>query len=224
MLHGVLAIAITLTAVSFCAAQALQRGISVELVSTSSAAPMPGADKNDATIVTVTDNGSLYFGLNPATPTELGEGLSSRHFNSENKLYIKADGRTPFTNVRNVLTIAHKAHLETAVLLTSQAAAAGTMAHPTGFEVLLAPPEKPKAEPPTVSVINSGRALPGLLINKQPMSKAALPVSLKQILESQRGEVVLLKDEGVLSFAQVMNVIELCSSAGARVALATAEK
>jgi len=73
------------------AAQALQKGISVELPVTSNAAPMPAADNEDAWIVTVAADGRTYFGTDPVTPAGLEGAMKSRPRNREQKLYIKAD-------------------------------------------------------------------------------------------------------------------------------------
>ena len=47
----------------------MQRGVSVQMAVTSNATSVPDADSNDAWIVTVTADGSLYFGADPMTPT-----------------------------------------------------------------------------------------------------------------------------------------------------------
>jgi len=84
--------------------QAMQKGISVELPVTKNAVAMPDADQGDAVIVSVTDGGGVYLGVNPISPVALAEtvkrGLANR---TEKKLYIKADARTPYANVLKVL-------------------------------------------------------------------------------------------------------------------------
>ena len=57
------ALLIALFVVTRCAAQNLQAGISVNLPIVSNAAPVPDADKEDALIVTVTENGDTYLGV-----------------------------------------------------------------------------------------------------------------------------------------------------------------
>ena len=83
-------------------AQAMQKGISVELARTSSAVPVPDADNPDALIITVTDTGGLYFGIDPVTPGSLAEKLKGRLTRTQN-LYIKADARAPYAHVVKVL-------------------------------------------------------------------------------------------------------------------------
>jgi biopolymer transport protein ExbD len=50
-----------------------QKGISVELPVTSNAIPAPDADQEDAFIVTVTDEGSVYVGIGLTTTAALAE-------------------------------------------------------------------------------------------------------------------------------------------------------
>jgi biopolymer transport protein ExbD len=121
-------------------AQAMQKGISVELAPTSSAVPVPDADTQDALIITVTDTGRLYFGLDPVTPGSLVEKLKERLSRTQN-LYIKADARAPYTYVVTVLDAAHAAGVAGVTLLTTQpkSTQAGTVAFPEGIEMDLAP-------------------------------------------------------------------------------------
>ena len=71
-------------------AQVMQKGISVELAPTSSAVPVPDADNADALIITVTDTGRLYFGIDPVAPDALAEKLTSRLSRHTQSLYIKS--------------------------------------------------------------------------------------------------------------------------------------
>ena len=100
--------------------QVLQKGVSVAMVVTNNASPMWEADRADAWIVTITENGNLYFGVDPVTPESLMEAMKSRPRNREQKLYIKADARASFADVKRVLEAARADLFQTAVLLTSQ--------------------------------------------------------------------------------------------------------
>ena len=127
-------------AASMCAAQALQKGISVELAPTSSAIAVPDADKQDALIVTVTDTGGLYFGTDPVTPDSLLAKMKGRVSQGTPNLYIKADARAPYASVLKVLDAARTAGVVAVTLLTTQprATRAGTVAAPEGIEMELA--------------------------------------------------------------------------------------
>src|ERR1700685_4263765 len=90
-------------------AQELQKGIRVELAPTSSAVPVPDADKQDATIITVTETGKLYFGIAMVRLDELAEKLKALSSPHAQTLYIKADAKAPYACVIKVLDAAHSA-------------------------------------------------------------------------------------------------------------------
>ena len=206
-----------------CAYQPLQKGISVDLPVSSSAAPMPDADQEDSLIVSVTDDGSVYFGVNPISPEALAEkikrGLPSR---TDNKLYIKADARTLYASVLNVLDAVRTAGVEAPTLLTSQrnSSEPGTLVAPRGVEVLVGPPFPPGPEATVVQVLNSGQRWPTLKINDEHTARAVLQSTLKQ-LQNRSKRVVLVKAEGTLRYGDVVDVVDMCSSTGATVLLVT---
>ena len=121
-------------------AQAMQKGISVELARTSSAMPVPDADNPNALIITVTDAGRLYLGIDPVTPGSLPEKVKGCLSNGTQNLYIKADARAPYASVVKVLDAARTAGVAGVTLLTTQPkpAQAGTIVSPEGIEMELA--------------------------------------------------------------------------------------
>lgn len=132
-----------LTEAHVSAAQKLQKGISVELPVTSNAVPVPKADNEDSLIVTVTYDGSVYFGVNPISTTELTEKVKGALSNrAEKTLYIKADARTSYANLVKVLDSVRTAGVEGLTLLTAQrdAEKPGTLVPPKGLEMLVASP------------------------------------------------------------------------------------
>ncbi|MGA2201369.1 MAG: biopolymer transporter ExbD [Terriglobales bacterium] len=206
------------------AVQAMQKGISVELPVTSNAIPMPDADKEDALIVSVTGDGSVYFGVNPISPAALAEKLKGVLSNrTEKKLYIKADARTPYANVVKVLGALRTAGVEAPNLLTAQpdSSEPGTLVPPKGLEVLIGPPLPSGSEAIVVQVLNSGQRRPALKIDNEPVPWAALQSRLRQILQNRSEKAVLVKAEGTLPFAGVVDVIDVCRSTGAKVVLVT---
>ncbi len=143
--HGVwIAISLVLLTMMSAApqssAQAMQKGISVELAPTSSAVPVPGADNQDALIITVTETGGLFFGIDPVTPDAMTERLKARPSRRTQTLYIKADARAPYASVVKVLDAAHTASVGGVTLLTTQpkTTQAGTGVFPEGIEMELA--------------------------------------------------------------------------------------
>ena len=137
---ALLALVTALSAAPRSTSQAMQKGISVELAPTSSAVPVPGADNPEALIITVTDTGKLYFGIDPVAPGSLAEKLKGRMSDRTQNLYVKADARAPYAWVVKVLDAARIAGLANVTLLTTQpkATQAGTVVLPEGIEMELA--------------------------------------------------------------------------------------
>ncbi len=137
---ALLALVTTLSVAPRSTSQAMQKGISVELAPTSSAVPVPGADNPEALIITVTDTGKLYFGIDSVTPGSLAEKLKGRLSDRTQNLYIKADARAPYACVVKVLDAARIAGVASVTLLTTQpkTAQAGTVLPPEGIEMELA--------------------------------------------------------------------------------------
>ena len=138
---------VTLSVAPRSTAQALQKGVSVELAPTRSAVPVPAADNQDALIVTVTDTGKLYLGIDSVAPDSPAAKLKAWQSGTEN-LYIKADGRAPYASVVKVLDAAHTAGVASVTLLTGQpkSAQAGTVVSPEGIEIELTGSSPPKAK------------------------------------------------------------------------------
>jgi biopolymer transport protein ExbD len=205
------------------AAQQLQKGVSVQLPVTTAAAPMPDADNRGAWIVTVTSDGSVYFGIDLLNPSVLTDAMKSRAHRRGQKLYIKADARAQFADVEHVLEAVRAASFDIAVLLTSQAGppGAGTIVPPQGLEVLLAPPQS-SAEPPTlVQVTGSAEQAPTVRVDHRQIPPANLQNLLTLLFQNRPEKVVVVQTGGGLSFADVAHAIDVCRSAGARVVLAT---
>jgi biopolymer transport protein TolR len=99
----------------------LQRGVSVQQPVTSNAVAVPNADKQDALVVALTADGSVYLGGNrlsaPALADRLRSTLSTRN---EKTLYIKADARVPYARLVEVIDAVWKSGIEGLTLLTAQ--------------------------------------------------------------------------------------------------------
>ena len=203
-----------LLAVPICTAQAMQKGISVDLPVTSSAVSIPDADREGALIVSITEDGSVYFGTNPTSPSALRETVQSRLSNqTEKTLYINA-------NVLKVLGAVRTVGVEP-TLLTAQpdSSEAGTVMPPKGFDVLLGPPSA--SDSIVLELLNSGQRTPTLKINNGPIAWANLQTDLRQLLHNRSEKMILIKADGLLPFAQVVEVMDACNSTGAKVVLIT---
>src|SRR5271169_1285001 len=211
--HSVLSVALVLAAVLFAPranhAQQLQQGVSVQLAVTSNAVPMPEADNEDAWIVAVIADGSLYLGIDPVSPSQLADKMKRRPRRRDQKLYIKADARAPFADVRRVFAAAHEVAFDTPVLLTSQKepVATGVVVPPTGLEVTVGP----YSHAATIVVqVNAAQPAPTLQVNDQEIPAAALPDTLRRLLQSPSDTPVLVKTHGPVSFASVVQVVDTC--------------
>ena len=123
-------------------APVLQRGINVELPITRSAVLVPEADKENSLIVTITYDGSVYFGVDSMSPITLAERIKNVLSNQgEKTLFIKADARAPYAKVVEVIDAAHKTGVERITLLTGQQdpVMPGSVVPPQGLELQVAP-------------------------------------------------------------------------------------
>lgn len=200
----------------------LRPGIRVQMVVSGSAAPMPAADNEDALVVTVTDGGGVYFGITPIAPAALAEQLKDHLSNREQKLYIKADARTPYANVVKVLEATRNAGVTAPALLTTHGPAApGTIAAPRGWEVFVGATTSDSQS--IVVQLSAGQRGTSLTINRQPVAWDGLATALRKVLQNGGERVVSMKADGALPFADVARVIDACESARAKATLITPE-
>jgi len=197
----------------------LQKGISVDMALTHDAAAAPDADAPLAWIVTITAEGKFYFGLDPVTPEKLAEDMKTHPRDRDAKLYVKADARARFLDVQKVFAIAREVYFEQVVLLTAQPAAArpaGPVA-PWGIPVSLgAAPKQPAV---ALQVAKSSRADLVILINNQPVKESILRSTLDPLLRDKTDKTLVLKVSGPLAFAQIAQVLDMCSGAGANIVI-----
>jgi len=117
----VLAVVAPLSLAQSAAEVPMQRGISVDLPVSSNAVAVPAADKADALVVTVTQDGSVYLGVNRIGVAALADSVRSTLAERKEKtLYIKADAHVPYTNVVRVLDAVRATGVENITLLTAQ--------------------------------------------------------------------------------------------------------
>jgi len=211
-----LATTLTTAAVLMAVAQspALQRGVSVQMAVTNNAAPMPEADNNDAWIVTVDADGNVYFGIDPFTPSELAEKMKTIPRRRDQKLYIKADARAPFSSVQQVLNAARVDFFDDVVLLTAQPEAAhtGTIVAPKGLDVWIGN----EAASNFVAVqIGGDRGSGTLKVGNKTVAPSALQGQLAQLFDNRAGRIVLLKASSQVAFAQLVQAIDASQGAGA---------
>ncbi|HEV2992735.1 MAG TPA: biopolymer transporter ExbD, partial [Candidatus Angelobacter sp.] len=75
----------------------LQEGVTVDLAKANNPKPMPDAEKEDALIVAVMKDGSIFFDTQRVAPEELTQKVKDRLDRMSNKndkeVYVKADAR-----------------------------------------------------------------------------------------------------------------------------------
>jgi biopolymer transport protein ExbD len=201
-------------------APAMRQGVSVQMAVTSNATPMPAADNNDAWIVTITADGSLYFGMDPVDADGLKNDMTVHPRKRDAKLYLKADARAPFCAVEKVMEIGRMAYFESAVFLTNQneTPAIGKLVAPKGLEILLT---SAPSDVVVVELHNSAQPRPSLKVNHREIAASKLQAALNQSLQNRPDRVVEIRAEGSLPFAQVAQVIDACTSVKAKVVLLT---
>lgn len=79
---------------------ALRQGVHVEMATASHAVPMPEADANDATVVSVKDTGEVFIGVHAATLADLKKISASI-------VYVKADARVRYQSLLGVIDALH---------------------------------------------------------------------------------------------------------------------
>src|ERR1043165_2077650 len=115
----------------------LQKGVSVDLAKTNNPTQMPDADKEDALLVAVTRDGKVFFGSDQISPDQLTNKIKDKLANRVDKrVFVRADARTKYGNVVEVVDNVRSAGVDQLGLLTEQrrqgAAAATAPATPGG--------------------------------------------------------------------------------------------
>jgi biopolymer transport protein ExbD len=204
------------------AAPPMQRGVSVEMASTNYAMPMPAADDRNAWIVTLTENGSIYFGVNAVTVETLAEDMQRHPRERGQMLYVKSDARARFADVERVLEAASEAGFDAPVLLTSQIKTMpqGAIVPPNGLEVWTGSSSS-DGQSIGVRILAERDSLPILKINDEQVPWSALQTKLDQLLRNRRDKAILLEADEKLPYAEVVHVVDVCHSSGARVVFKT---
>jgi len=201
-------------------AQQLQKGVSVNLVPTSSAKPAPDADQSNAWIVSVSADGHLWFGATPVTPDTLATKMTQTPRNREQNLYIKADARATYSDLANVLKAAHVVWFESAILLTGQhtSARANGLTPPMGLQVWIENGALTGPKPIDVDIANN-QGSAAVKVNARDVALANLQSTIKQLSQNKLDSVVRLNAEADVSFNEVAKAVDAARSADAKVVL-----
>jgi biopolymer transport protein ExbD len=187
---------------------ALRKGVSVQMPVTTSAAAMPDADLADSLVVAVTFRGAVYLEVATVTPAQLSGKVKEQLAGRPGKrVYLKADARTPYSTVAEVLDALRTAGVGAPILLTSQHDATNAQYQPPmGLEVLLPPPAPDAAQSVSLKAGNG----------------QAADAELKH--RAQRDRPVVLQADGAAPFGDVVHAVDVCRAQGAKVFLAAPAK
>jgi biopolymer transport protein ExbD len=99
----------------------LQKGVSVDMASVTDPRDMQDADKDDAVIVAVTRDGTLYLGNTKVAKEEITGQVKDRIANKLDKtVYVKSDARAKYGDVVAVVDEIRSAGVDSLGLLTEK--------------------------------------------------------------------------------------------------------
>jgi biopolymer transport protein ExbD len=99
----------------------LQHGVSVDMAKVNNPESMPDADKEDALLVSIMRDGTVYFGTDKLPPDQLTGKVRDRLTNRVDKrVFVKADARARFRAVVEVVDNVRAAGVDQLGLLTDQ--------------------------------------------------------------------------------------------------------
>jgi biopolymer transport protein TolR len=113
----------------------LQKGVSVDMAKVNNPTPMPDADKDDALLIAVQKDGTIFFGSDKVKAEDLTNKIKDRIANKQNKqVFLKADARAHYGKVVEVVDNVRAAGVDQLGLLTDQIKnkVPGAPAGPTG--------------------------------------------------------------------------------------------
>ena len=99
----------------------LQKGTQVELAKTNNPIAMEDADKEDAILISITNNGAIFFDTEQVTADQLTQKVEDRLQNKANKeVFVKADARVKYGTVVQVVDNIRTAGVDQLGMLTEQ--------------------------------------------------------------------------------------------------------
>jgi biopolymer transport protein TolR len=109
----------------------LQHGVNVNMAQVNNPLAMPDADKEDALLVVVMQDGKIYFGNDQVQLDTLTEKVKDRLANRVDKrVYLRADKRARFKYVVDVVDDVRAAGVDQLGLLTEQKKTGATQTPP----------------------------------------------------------------------------------------------
>jgi biopolymer transport protein ExbD len=105
----------------------LQKGVTVNLAQANNPIQMPDADKEDALIVAVMQDGKIFFDTQQVTAEDLTQKVKDRVASrADKRVYVKADARAKYKAVVDVVDNVRSAGVDQLGLLTEERRKPGT--------------------------------------------------------------------------------------------------
>ena len=99
----------------------LQNKVQVEMAKVDNPTAMPDADKEDAIVVAITKDGSVFLGQNKTSVSELGIQVREKLADKPGKtIFIRADARARYLAVEDAIDAVRTAGVEDVGLLTQK--------------------------------------------------------------------------------------------------------
>jgi biopolymer transport protein ExbD/biopolymer transport protein TolR len=99
----------------------LQNKVQIDMAKVDNPTSMPDADKEDAIVVAVTRDGSVYLGQDRIALGELGSRVRDKLADKPGKtIYVRADARAQFRAVEDAIDAVRTAGVEEVGLLTQK--------------------------------------------------------------------------------------------------------
>ncbi len=99
----------------------LQNKVSVDMAQVENPTNMPDADKEDAIVVAITRDGSVYLGQNRTPVSELGPAVQAKLADKPGKMvFFRADQRSQYRVVEDAIDAVRTAGVEEVGLLTQK--------------------------------------------------------------------------------------------------------
>ena len=104
----------------------LQNKVQVDMAKVDNPTSMPDADKEDAIVVAITRDGSVYLGQDRTAVSELGSRVRDKLADKPGKtIFVRADARAQFRAVEDAIDAVRTAGVDEVGLLTQKREAGG---------------------------------------------------------------------------------------------------
>ena len=104
----------------------LQNKVAVDMAKVDNPTAMPDADKEDAIVVAITRDGTVYLGQNKVAANELGTLVRTKLENTPGKtIFVRADARAQYRAVEDAIDAVRTAGVDDVGLLTQKREAGG---------------------------------------------------------------------------------------------------